>query len=327
MTAAAYRYFGDVAVDAAVIEVGLGGRYDATNVADGAVAVVTNVELDHVEILGDTGRKIAEEKSGIIKPGSDCGDRRRRRGRSCRSSPSRPAMSEPMACGGAGSSSTAPRTPSRTAAVLISVRTPAAEYEDLFLPLYGAHQGENASAALAAAEAFFGAPLDQDVVDETFAHARSRGVWRSSVAGRSSSSTARTTRPPGGRPRRGARGGLRVVESVVLVFGCLNGRDPAELLGAIGTDRLVHVVACAPPSLRAVPAEAVADAARRLGLEASTAESVGEALDLARSIARTDDLVLVTGSLYLVGAAREQLCGVGCSPPWTGPSSSASPTP
>ncbi|HEV3451803.1 MAG TPA: Mur ligase family protein, partial [Acidimicrobiia bacterium] len=70
LTGVAYRWFADVAVDAAVVEVGLGGRFDATNVADGRVAVVTNVSVDHVEYLGPTPLDIADEKAGIVKPGA-----------------------------------------------------------------------------------------------------------------------------------------------------------------------------------------------------------------------------------------------------------------
>ncbi|HEX2038117.1 MAG TPA: Mur ligase family protein, partial [Acidimicrobiales bacterium] len=70
LTGAAFRWFADNAVDVAVVEVGLGGRYDATNVADAAVAVVTNVELDHTAVIGPTRRDIAVEKAGIVKPGS-----------------------------------------------------------------------------------------------------------------------------------------------------------------------------------------------------------------------------------------------------------------
>ncbi|MEA2703187.1 MAG: dihydrofolate synthase / folylpolyglutamate synthase, partial [Actinomycetota bacterium] len=70
LTAAAYRWFADIAVDVAVVEVGLGGRWDATNVADGQVAIVTNVSLDHAEVIGPTLTQIAEEKAGIVKPGS-----------------------------------------------------------------------------------------------------------------------------------------------------------------------------------------------------------------------------------------------------------------
>src|SRR5436309_3165567 len=69
LTAAAFRWFADVAVDVAVVEVGLGGRWDATNVADGQVAVVTNVSFDHMEYLGPTLVEIATEKAGIVKPG------------------------------------------------------------------------------------------------------------------------------------------------------------------------------------------------------------------------------------------------------------------
>src|SRR5207244_3833857 len=70
LTAAVFRWFADIAVDAAVVEVGLGGRRDATNVADGRVAVVTNVSLDHEEHFGSDLADIAEEKAGIVKPGS-----------------------------------------------------------------------------------------------------------------------------------------------------------------------------------------------------------------------------------------------------------------
>ena len=70
LTAAALRWFGDVAVDVAVVEVGLGGRGDATNVVDGRVAVVTNVSVDHVEYIGPTLADIAAEKAGIVKPGA-----------------------------------------------------------------------------------------------------------------------------------------------------------------------------------------------------------------------------------------------------------------
>src|SRR5882757_302452 len=70
VTAAAFRWFADEAVDVAVVEVGLGGTWDATNVVDGRVAVVTNVSVDHVEYLGPTREQIAQEKAGIVKPGA-----------------------------------------------------------------------------------------------------------------------------------------------------------------------------------------------------------------------------------------------------------------
>src|SRR5439155_1177211 len=152
LTSAAFRWFADLAVDVAVVEVGLGGRWDATNVADGQVAVVTNVELDHEEYLGPTPRSAAEVKAGIIKPES-------------------------------------------------------------FPVLDGAHKPAGAHAAAAA-------------IDEAFGDTSGR----------------------------------------VLVTGMLRGRDPDEMLAALGADRARLVIACPPPSPRALPAADVAAAASRIGV-------------------------------------------------------------
>ena len=158
INAAAFEWFADIAVDVAVIEVGLGGKWDATNVVDGRVAVVTNVELDHVEYLGPTRRGIAEEKAGIVKPGAtlvlgetdpelvpiftERGPARVTRGVDFGVS------ANALALGGR----------------LVDLFTPYASYPDLFLPLHGSHQADNAAAALAAAECFLERPLGYDVV-------------------------------------------------------------------------------------------------------------------------------------------------------------------
>ncbi len=306
MTAAAYRFFADVAIDAGVIEVGLGGRYDATNVADGAVAVATNVELDHVSILGGTRAKIAWEKSGIVKPGCVAvvgdedddivavfEDEARRVGAAAfwRRGVEFDCVGNFAAHGGR----------------VVSVRTPGATYEDLFVPLYGAHQGDNVAIAIAAAEAFFGMPLDASVVAEALGSARVPG--RLEVLGRRPLVVLDGAHNPAGAAALGAAldEDFGVVRRTVLVFGCLNGRSPGDVLAALGPDRIVHVVVCTPPSLRGVPAADVAAAAAALGLEASVADSVPEALAAARGLVSADDLVLVTGSLYLVGAARRHL--------------------
>ncbi|MGP8065151.1 MAG: bifunctional folylpolyglutamate synthase/dihydrofolate synthase [Acidimicrobiales bacterium] len=306
MTAAAYRFFADVAVEAGVIEVGLGGRYDATNVADGVVAVATNVELDHVSILGGTRAKIAWEKSGIVKPGCVAvvgdedddivavfEDEARRVGAAAfwRRGVEFDCVGNFAAHGGR----------------VVSVRTPGATYEDLFVPLYGAHQGDNVAIAIAAAEAFFGVPLDASVVAEALGSVRVPG--RLEVLGRRPLVVLDGAHNPAGAAALGAAldEDFGVVRRTVLVFGCLNGRSPGDVLAALGPDRIVHVVVCTPPSLRGVPAADVAAAAAALGLEASVADSVPEALAAARGLVSADDLVLVTGSLYLVGAARRHL--------------------
>jgi dihydrofolate synthase/folylpolyglutamate synthase len=306
MTAAAYRFFADVAIDAGVIEVGLGGRYDATNVADGAVAVATNVELDHVSILGGTRAEIAWEKSGIVKPGCVAvvgdedddivavfEDEARRVGAAAfwRRGVEFDCVGNFAAHGGR----------------VVSVRTPGASYEDLFVPLYGAHQGDNVAIAIAAAEAFFGMPLDASVVAEALGSARVPG--RLEVLGRRPLVVLDGAHNPAGAAALGAALGedFGVTRRTVLVFGCLNGRSPGDVLAALGPARIAHVVVCTPPSLRGLPAADVAAAAAELGLEASVADSVPEALAAARGLASEDDLVLVTGSLYLVGAARRHL--------------------
>ncbi|MFP5377607.1 MAG: bifunctional folylpolyglutamate synthase/dihydrofolate synthase [Acidimicrobiia bacterium] len=300
LTAAAFRWFADVAVDAAVVEVGMGGSWDATNVADGVVAVVTNVSLDHAEVIGPTEADIAREKAGIVKPGSTLvlGETDPELAAVFREAPAGRVLAR-----GDDFAATANRV--AHGGRLLTLRTPSATYEDVYLPVHGAHQGDNAAAALAAAEAFFDAPLPGDVVAEAFASLRLPG--RMEVLGR---------RPlvvlDGAHNVAGARVvGPAVSEAFgagrerVLVAGMLRGRRPAEILEALGPARLV--VACPAPSPRSLPAADVAAAARALGMDAVDAPSVPDAVEAALAAARPDDLVLVTGSLYVVGAARTVL--------------------
>ena len=181
VTAAAYAWFADLAAEAVVAEVGLGGRYDATNVADGDVAVVTNVELDHTQILGPTRASIASEKSGIIKAGSllvlgeedpdlaaifeaeaeKVGPRRIwRRGHEFGCS------SDRLAVGGR----------------LVDLWTPLGQFSEVHLQLHGAHQADNAAAAVAAAQALLGTTIDPEVMSQALGSVRFPG--RLEVMGR-----------------------------------------------------------------------------------------------------------------------------------------------
>ncbi len=313
VTATAYRHFADVAVEAAVVEVGLGGRYDATNAADGAVAVVTNVELDHTDILGNTREAIAREKAGIVKTGSVvvCGEED-------------PALAAVFAneAERVGASGLWQRGRDFGCVAnlvahggrLLDLRTPGASYDEVYLPLHGAHQGENAAVALAATEALFGAPLGRDVVEAAFASVTVPG--RLEVLGRRPLVVLDGAHNEAGAAALGAAiaEDFAAAERLVVVIGCLRGRDTAallaplkaaaEALGAPHASGPLRVVACRPSSLRAQPAEAVAAAARGLGLETVVEEDVGAALERAVALAGERDLVLVTGSLYVVGAAR-----------------------
>jgi dihydrofolate synthase/folylpolyglutamate synthase len=314
VTAAAFRWFADIAVDVAVVEVGLGGRFDATNVAHASVAVVTNVELDHVQILGSTRVEIAGEKAGIVKPGSllVLGERD--------PEVAQVFLDEARSVGArevwrrGGDFDCVVNRPAHGGR-LLDLRTPGGAYDDVFLPLFGPHQGDNAAAALAAAEGLLGAPLAADVVAEAFAATTVPG--RLEIVGR---------RPlvllDGAHNAAGAAAlataladDFAALPRVVVVAGCLRGRDPAELLGALGAERVALVVACAPPSPRALPAAAIAEAARGLDLPVELAGSVPEALRLALGQVGPDDLVLVTGSLYVVGEARAAARRLGCLPP------------
>jgi dihydrofolate synthase/folylpolyglutamate synthase len=313
LTAAAYRWFADIAVDVAVVEVGLGGRWDATNVADGAVAVVTNVSLDHAELLGDTLEAIATEKSGIVKPGSTL------------------VLGETTASlaaifRGAGAERVWQRgedyecTANRVAhgGRLVSIRTPGATYDDVFLPLHGAHQGENAACALAAAEAFFDAPLGDDVVAEAFAAVQNPG--RMEVMGHRP-----LTLVDGAHNPAGARAAavtladeFTTIGRRVFVVGLLKGREPGEMLAALGVTAGDTVIACAPPSPRALDPAEVAAAARALGADAEVAPGPAPAVTRAFKAAQPDDVVMVVGSLYLVGAARPVVAAaVAARPPAT----------
>lgn len=302
LTAAAYRWFADIAIDAAVVEVGMGGRWDATSAADAEVAVVTNVSLDHVELLGPRLEDIATEKAGIVKPGSTLilGE-------------TDPTLAAIFRQAGAAEvwerdrDFACIRNDVAHGGRLLSMRTPEGVYDDIYLPVHGAHQGDNAVVALAAAEAFFGAPLAEEVVTEAFASVRTPG--RMEVMSRDPLIILDGAHNPAGA--RSAASTLSAefsaVTGRVLVVGVLGGRDPSEMLSALGVGAARTVIACAPPSPRAVPAAVVAAAARALGVDAVTASSPVDALDKALALAGPDDLILVAGSLYLVGAVRSAL--------------------
>jgi dihydrofolate synthase/folylpolyglutamate synthase len=305
VTAAAFGWFADEAADVAVVEVGLGGRYDATNVADGAVAVVTNVELDHVDMLGPTREKIAAEKAGIIKAGSYVvlGE-------------DDPAIArlfeeEASAVGAAavwrrGEDFGSEESRLAVGGRVVDLYTPLGRYPEVFVPLYGAHQADNAACALAAAQALVGSPLGQDVVADAFASVTVPG--RLEVVGRSPLVVL-----DGAHNAAGAAAAGAALEEdffgrkVIVVMGCLRGRDPAELLRGIGPEHVAAVLACRPPSPRALPGDAIVAAAMALGLVAEDCGDVAQALQRALQVAGDDRLVLVTGSLYVVGTARTLL--------------------
>ncbi len=274
VTAAAFRWFADEAVDVAVVEVGMGGAWDATNVVDGAVAVVTNVTLDHVEYLGPTREQIAQEKAGVIKPGATLvlGEtdpdiqaifEARDAARIFRRDIDFGVARNVLAIGGR----------------LIDLRSPGAEYPDVFLPLHGAHQADNAAIALAAAESFVEAPLPFEVVADALSRVQSPG--RLEVVGRQPLILL-----DGAHNVAGALALRRALDEEfsegarTLIVGMLREKDPVEMLTALGVDEVAGLlVCCRPPTPRALEPAFIAKAALDLGLPEERIEVVDRVED------------------------------------------------
>jgi dihydrofolate synthase/folylpolyglutamate synthase len=301
LTAAALRFFTDVAVEVGVLEVGLGGTWDATNVVEAVVSIVTNVSLDHVEYLGPTPADIAIDKAGIVTPGSILvlGE-------------TDPALVPLFAARQPSDVWLRDRdfrvTENRVAhgGRFIGIETPGARYPEMLLSLHGAHQADNAAIALAAVEAFLGRPLEAGLVAEVFGAARSPG--RLEVVGHEPLVLLDGAHNvAGAQALRAALGEEFPAGPRTIVVGLLREKDPVEMLGALGVEQAVHVVCCRPPSARALLPGDVADAAVAVGVEPARVEvvdDVGAALARGVELAGADGQVIVTGSLYVVGAAR-----------------------
>ncbi len=299
-TAAAFRWFSDIAIDVAVVEVGLLGRWDSTNVVDAQVAVVTNVALDHTEFAGPTKAHIAREKAGIVTPNSAViiGE-------------TDPELVEIFrAEGGAvvferGEQFDCIENQLAVGGRLVDLRTQTTVYSDVFVPLHGQHQGDNAAVALAAVEAFFASPVPEELVLEAFRNVHMPGRFEVLnhlplviVDGAHNPAGADTCaqvffedfHPEGRR---------------ILIVGCLRGRDPAQLLGALRAEEYDVVICCTAPSPRGLPVNELAAIARRVGCDdVYEVASVSAACQRALDMATVDDAIVVSGSMYVVGEAR-----------------------
>jgi dihydrofolate synthase / folylpolyglutamate synthase len=308
LTVAAFLHFSDEGVEVAVIEVGMGGTWDSTNVLSAAVAVVTNVDLDHTAVLGTTVREIASDKSGIIHAGAIAvvgttngvvvdvvRDRCEKVSATAWLRGVDFALeSNELALGGRA----------------ISVRTPFATYEDVLVRLHGLHQGENAATAIVAAEALMGRALGEDVVREALGHATMAG--RLEVLAHHPMIVVDGAHNPAGIGVlcSALDGAFHVEGTRRCVFGMLSGRDVTEMVAPLVEVGFREFFCCAPSSPRAVPASEVAAALRTLGAVAYEHPGSATALAHARERSDDDDLIVVTGSLYLVGEVRGEILGI-----------------
>ncbi|MGN7801026.1 bifunctional folylpolyglutamate synthase/dihydrofolate synthase [Leifsonia sp. 22587] len=306
LTALAYAAFADAPVDVAVIEVGMGGEWDSTNVGDGQVAVFTPIALDHTKALGDTIEEIARTKSGIIKPSADVvssaqtpeADRVLREASELTES----TFAEQPADFGVDSTRVA------VGGQLVTVRGRAATYEDVFLPLYGDHQAQNAAVAVAAVETFLGRgtqPLKTDLVEEGFATATSPG--RLQLIGIEPSILVDAAHnPAGAETLADALRSYFDFDEITFVIGILGDKDARGVIRALAPVATQFFVT-RPDSERAREAEEFGDLVREeVGDEATIVYSDPiDALESARDWAGEEPrrAVVVAGSIVLVGQA------------------------
>ncbi|WP_084104417.1 folylpolyglutamate synthase/dihydrofolate synthase family protein [Demequina sp. NBRC 110056] len=307
----AYAAFADAPVDVAVIEVGMGGVWDATNVADGDVSVITSVSLDHQQWLGDDLAGIAREKAGIIKDGATAVIAEQ-------TDAVTPVLLEAVASRGATAlwEGDALEVVDRQPGVggqLVTLRTPAATYAEIFVPLYGDYQARNALLALAAVEALMadgGEPsaLSGETVEQGFGAVTSPG--RLEVVRTSPMVLVDVAHNPAGIDALvGALEESFAFQALVGVVGVLADKDAEGILAGL-EPVLDHVVITSSTSPRAVPADELAEIARDVFGEdrVSVASDLPDAIDRAVQAAERDhDMgagVLVVGSVTVVSEAR-----------------------
>ncbi|MDH3500037.1 MAG: bifunctional folylpolyglutamate synthase/dihydrofolate synthase [Acidimicrobiia bacterium] len=306
--AAAFAFFAERAVDVAVVEVGLGGRLDATNVVRPEVAVVTTVGLDHTEYLGDTLERIAVEKLAIAKPGSVL------------ITGELPDAVESIAEHHAAAEGLDRRAIERDFSVdesrlavggwVASVDGLHGQYEEVYLPLHGRHQVTNLAVAIAATEAFFGRELDTDAVQEAIAEVQSPG--RIEVVRHD--------------PLVVIDGAHNEASMAVLaetleyefpdlawtvIFGVLGDKDIESMLGHL-EPRIGRLIVTEADSPRSIPVGQLAAMVRRSLPDIASVEvaaTVPDAVVEAMGTTDADGAILVTGSLYVVGEARPHLTG------------------
>jgi dihydrofolate synthase/folylpolyglutamate synthase len=314
LTILAYAIFADEPVDVAVLEVGLGGITDATNVGDGQVAVVTPISLDHMELLGDTTGEIAQEKAGIIKEGAFL------------ISAAQPVDAAQVLLERAQQMHAQYRfegiefgVESRIIAVggqMITLQGLAGRYPEILLPLHGEHQAENAAVALAALEAFLGGgekELNLELVQEGFGNVTSPG--RLEVLRTSPTIVVDAAHNPAGiAVSAAALQEAFAFSKLVVVLGVLAEKDAEEILRTIKEsygEEAGEICLTQSNSPRAIPAAELAEMAVDLGWaedDVHIAEKLDDAIEWAVERAEANnDLaggVLITGSITLVGEAR-----------------------
>jgi dihydrofolate synthase/folylpolyglutamate synthase len=309
MTAMAFKHFADEAVDIAVVEVGLGGRLDSTNVLTPLVTVVTTIDFDHTRILGDTLPKIAREKAGIFKRGVPAivFDAQPEVNKTFIEVAEKVGAELKIVNKDIEFSSRFCTSPELGPHTRVCYYTKQSRIEHLPVPLPGEHQATNCGLALAAVECVRAAGFDCPE------HLVTGGLAKTKVMGRMDLISDRPRVLVDGAHNPSSLNALmRCVgahvpyDSMVCVFGCCQDKDVGEMLDRLnlGADKVIFTKASSNPRA-ADPYELQKLFQERSGKMSQVARTVGEAIQLALRATSQDDLVCVTGSFYVVGDAMK----------------------
>ncbi|MCP2636787.1 bifunctional folylpolyglutamate synthase/dihydrofolate synthase [Microbacterium sp. HD4P20] len=304
LTVLAFVAFADAPIDVLVLEVGMGGSWDSTNTADGDVAVFTPIDMDHADRLGDTISEIAAVKAGIIKDGAAAVSARQNPAAEAELRRAAAERGATIAFEGEGFALAQQRL--AVGGQLISVRGLAGVYDDEYLPMYGAHQGFNATLAIAAVESLLGGgtqPISGEVLAEGLGGVTSPG--RLQLVGASPTVVVDAAHNP-----HGARALVAALQEAFdfdewgMVLGVLSDKDADGIVAELAPVA-AHVFATAPDSERANDADAIADLAEARGVPVTVHTDLADAAESAREWAAASErrAVVIAGSVVLAGEA------------------------
>jgi len=311
MTALAFKHFAEEAVDIAVIEVGLGGRLDSTNVVTPLVSIITQIDYDHTHLLGRTLDKIAKEKAGIFKRGVPAItiEQPREADMALRAEAERIGAPLRVINKDIEFSFRFGATEDLGPHTRVCIITETSNFMHLPVPLPGEHQAYNCALALATIDVLKRAGFN---FPEASLH---DGLARTSLAGRMELVWDRPRilldgahNPASIQSLMRCVGAHVPYDSMVCIFGCCEDKDVAGMLErvALGGDKVIFTRAKTNPRA-ADPEELQREFAERSGKMSQVARSLPEALNLATRAVGRDDLIVVTGSFYLVGEAKKYL--------------------
>jgi len=305
VTALALLWFADKPVGLGVVEVGMGGSWDATNVVAGDVAVIGEIGLDHPE-LGSTVAEVATEKAGIVKPGKVVVAREQPHADAMRVIEARADEVDATVLLEGRDWELEVRVPA-VGGQQLRVRAEHATYDDLYLPMFGEHAARNVAAAVVAVEATFRQKLEEEATRAAIAAVRIAG--RLEVVGREPLLVLDGAHnPPGAEALARSLGESFAAERLHVVLAVSSNKDLDGVIAPLApiTDAWY---AAQNESVRSFPSEHVAERIAAAGGRVADLGTVAEMLAAARDAAAPEDLILVTGSLYTVADARRALGG------------------